>query len=102
MTFDEVVEALRSERIYQLRRWGVRQPDGSMVEAEHGVADWLVYIQHYLTKAFREASEKDGNDDAMEMLRKVTAMSVAACEQNGVPSRDPSQPVINGRDGISS
>jgi len=100
MSFEEAMAALKSERDYQLRRWGYRQADGSMKEAEHSVCDWLVYIQHYLDEAFRKASKEAGNEAAMDMLRKVTAMGVAACEQNGVPFRNLDVEVTNGRDGL--
>jgi len=98
MSFDEVMAAIKTERQYQLMRWGYRQEDGSMEEAQHGVTDWLVYIQHYLNIAFEEAATKPGNEPAMEVLRKITAMGVAACEQNGVESRPVGMAVVNGRD----
>jgi hypothetical protein len=101
MTFDEVMLALRSERTYQCRRWGVRQADGSMKEAEHSVEEWLVYIQDYLTEAIHHASREPGVEGAIETLRKVATMCVACFEQHGVKLRD-REVVINGRDHMSA
>jgi hypothetical protein len=102
MSRERVFEALGSEREYQKRRWGIRQNNGQMFETQHGVCDYLTYMGHYLTKAKAEASEKAGNDAALEMLRKVVTLGIACFEQNGIQARDLSKPIINGRDGQSA
>ena len=95
---DKVFEALTSEREYQTKRWGYRQNDGSFKEPDHSVCDYMVYIKHYLAKAFAEASEKPGSGDALEMLRKVVTLGVACFEQHGVTPRNLDN-VVNARDG---
>lgn len=100
LSLDDVFAALESERDYQVRRWGYRQPDGSLMEGPRSVEDYLVYMKHYLTKTFAEASEKPGIVPALEMLRKVVTLGVACFQQHGVPMRDPSAVVVNGRDGL--
>ena len=97
-----VFDAIDSERQYQLRRWGFRQANGEMKEAPHGVCDFLVYMDHYMTLAKGEASMKAGNEPALEMLRKVVTLGVACFEQNGIKPRDLSKPIVNGRDGKSA
>lgn len=97
-----VFHALDTERDYQLRRWGFRQPNGTMREAEHSVCDFITYMQHYMTKTLAAASEVAGNDAALEMMRKVVALGVACFEQHGIAPRDLTKPVINGRDGLQA
>jgi hypothetical protein len=81
MTRAAVIEALKSERTYQVRRWGYRQSDGTLKEAPHDVFDFLCYIQHYNSLAIAEASTKPGNASALEMLRKVVTLAIAYYEQ---------------------
>jgi hypothetical protein len=78
-----VIEAFVSESIYQLKRWGYRQSDGSVREAEHPLADWLVYMDDYLHAAFHLASTTNGNSAALDMLRKVICLAWACAEQDG-------------------
>ncbi len=100
MSFDQVIEALKVEREYQKYRWGYRQADGSFVEPSHGVGDFLVYAQDYLTAAVHRASRENGNAGAIEELRKVMALCCACFEMNGgLQTRDITN-VINARDGL--
>lgn len=99
-TFEEVVNCVRQERLYQQYRWGYTEPSGDFRENEHTICDWIVYLQHYLNIAIQEASTKDGDKTALDNIRKITAMGFACMEQNGIMPRDLETPVINGRDGI--
>lgn len=96
-----VFEAIQSERDYQVRRWGVRQPDGSFKENEHTVGDFMGYMKYYLDEAFKEGSTKSGTEPALEALRKVITLGVACFEQHGVRPRLVTvlTSVINGHDG---
>jgi len=84
-TREEVYQALDSERDYQDRRWGPEQSSG-----KHSVAEFLLYMQDYLTQAINQSSR---NADplattlALDTVRKITAMGVACMEQNGVVDR---------------
>lgn len=100
MTFEEVVDALKSEHVYQLRKWGYRQPDGKMVEGQHTVSDFLTYMGDYLLEANHEATRKPGAEAALASLRKVVMLGLVCFMQNGIPFRDPSVEVINARDGL--
>src|SRR5271166_5775868 len=95
---EAVFDAIDSERQYQMRRWGVRQSDGSFTEKDHSVCDWLVYMQNYLNAAMHRASREDGDDGTLEELRKVVTLGIACFEQKGIKSRDTSVLIINGRD----
>ncbi len=102
MTLDMVLDAIASERAYQARRWGNRRWNGTFEETKHSVGDFLVYMQDYLTEAFHDASREDGDEKALESLRKVVALGVACFEQHGISMRDSITPCINGRDGLSA
>jgi hypothetical protein len=82
-SFNDVVTALRTERQYQLRRWGIRQEDGSMVEPKHSLADFLVYMQDYMNETLHAASRQPGTQPALTSLRKVVTLAIAALEQRG-------------------
>lgn len=99
---NDVFHALDSERFYQRRRWGFRQPDGSFLEAPHSIEEFTLYMQDYLTEAIRQLSrlpEPDARTVATDTLRKVVTLGVACFEQHGVACRDVMIPVTNGRDG---
>lgn len=97
-----VYAALETERQYQIKRWGVRQADGSFREVPHSVEDFVLYMEDYLHEARHQLSrlpEPEARDVALDTLRKVVTMGIACFEQHGVQRRDPNVPVINGRDG---
>lgn len=98
LDFESVMKAIESERKYQVRRWGTRQFNGSFVETQHTVCEYMVYMKYYLDEAFKEASTKVGDKDALEVLRKVVTLGVACFEQHGVKPRVVGS-IVNGRDG---
>jgi hypothetical protein len=80
---DDVIAALKSERTYQVRRWGFRQEDGSMVEASHDVFEWVVYIQDYLNEGLHSLSREPDElayKMALDSLRKCATMAIAYFE----------------------
>lgn len=97
MDRDLVFAAVGSERAYQVKRWGVRQADGTFKEVPKSITDFIVYMQHYMTETTKAATTRAGADSALVMLRKVVALGVACFEQHGVPFREESD-VINARD----
>lgn len=99
MEINSVFDALHSERKYQKRRWGHRQPDGSMVETQHTTGNFICFMRHYLEQANSRLSTVSGEAAALEELRKVVTLGVACFEQHGINPRDLSKAVINGHDG---
>lgn len=78
-TREQVYEALNSERAYQAYRW---------TGHSHSVIEYLVFIEHYLNKAKALATtEEQGPWAVLDQLRKLTALGVAAMEENGVARR---------------
>jgi len=81
-----VNEIIDEERDYQDSKWAT---DGN--PHVHTPTEWLVFIQDYLTEAIHIASrngEPECNKAIMANVRKITAMGVAAIEQNGCPRRE--------------
>jgi hypothetical protein len=84
---EDVIEALKSERAYQRRRWGFRQTDGTMIEASHDIYEWVLYIQDYLNEGLHGLSRKPDAEAykfALDSLRKCVTMAIAACESENV------------------
>lgn len=87
---EEVYAALDSERAYQLFR---AFQIGDTKEHFHSLEEWTVYIQNYidelttsLSRVWRLNSVATTNE--LDILRKITAMGVAAMEQHGAPRRE--------------
>ena len=87
-TRGEVYAALDGERDYQNDLWSPVNSD-NILEPRRP-EEWLVYMEVYLRKA-QEAITSDVDAIAipatMHIVRKITAMGVAAMEQNGAPER---------------
>lgn len=77
----EVYELIEGERAYQEKKWNA---DTTESEGLHSPGEWLVYMQDYLSEAIHMASRNPdplGTNLAMENIRKITGMGVAAMEQ---------------------
>jgi hypothetical protein len=87
MERSKVYKIIDGERDYQDERWNKHTTKSG---GKHDPDTWLVYIQHYLTKAIEVASTKPNPkaaEEVMEIIRKIGAMAVCAMEQNGVKER---------------
>jgi hypothetical protein len=87
LTRGRVYDLIDDERAYQSRRWN---EDTTASGGNHTPTEWLVYMQHYLNRAIAEAStnaDPEAAELVMDNIRKITAMGVAAMEQNGCPPR---------------
>ncbi len=85
MQREQVYKALDSERDYQDQRWGETQCGG-----KHSPTEYLVYMQDYINEAMHLVSRVEdpkGSEEAMNIIRKVTAMGVACAEQHGINYR---------------
>jgi hypothetical protein len=75
----KVYEAIDSERDYQAQKWG---------EKPHSPEEWFLFIEDYVSEAKHILSrELYGYPKAMEIMRKVGGMAVAAMEQHGTTNR---------------
>lgn len=82
-TREEVYKIIDSERDYQDNKW-TDIPKNS-------VGDWLVYMRYYLTQAEERHATFDPNytysENALDSIRKLTALGVACLEENPAKSR---------------
>lgn len=87
-TREEVYQILDGEREYQNARWNAATTTSGGL---HTPTEFLVYMQHYLSKAI-EASSTNPDPLAsrlvLENIRKITALGVACMEQNGAIPRE--------------
>lgn len=85
-----VYDALDSERDYQDSRWHVGTTPSA---GQHETGAFILYMEEYLARA-RELSStmadgdtNENGEEALDFVRKVTALGVACMEQNGAPKR---------------
>lgn len=81
MARSAVFRLLDGERDYQVSKWGEDES-----EWHKSPAEFVLYMEHHLAKA-REATTHGDDISAMEQIRKVTALGVAAMELNGCAAR---------------
>jgi hypothetical protein len=80
MTKEQAMDVLRTERRYQLLKWGVRQPDGTFVEMPKSQCAWWLLVEHHLQLARAVLANNAGDDQALDRLRRVGAIALAALE----------------------
>ena len=85
---ETVLAALRSEREYQRRRWGCRQPDGTLTDAQQSIADYVIYMQDYDRDAQQQATRNADQAASLDALRKVVGLGFACLEQWGTTIKD--------------
>lgn len=88
MKRDDVYKLIDDERDYQSKKWN---EETTQSKGFHSPAEWLVYIQDYLSEAVHVASRNPdplATDLVMCNIRKIASMSVAAMEQNETMSRE--------------
>jgi len=86
-TREQVYQAIDSERAYQEQRWHGDDQEG---QAGHSLEAWLVYIKDYTEEALHTLSResyKTANDKAIDSLRKIAGLAVAAMEEHGTITR---------------
>lgn len=78
----DVYKLIDGEREYQASK-GERSIES---DAEHSVADWVVYLEYQIQQAKRQVYMLDKNA-ALVHIRKVAALAVACMENNETPPR---------------
>lgn len=79
---EEVYELINEERKYQDKVWG-----GAEYDANRTISDWLMFIRKYINDA-ENAVFNFNTEEAMDAIRKITAIGVAAMESKGCPKRN--------------
>ena len=80
----EVRNAIDSERDYQQKKWP---------NHKHTVGEWILIMDKCMTDAKRAWVCGHGDNQALNEIRQVVTVGVAAMEQHGSPKRQPSLPV---------
>ena len=91
-TLNEVVEALRSERVYHQVQWGLNSP-----EIHHHPSDFIVCMEHYMQRAITEATHSASVESTLEILRSLVSLALAMFENDGTPLDTIVQSVIDNR-----
>lgn len=79
-TIKEVFTAIESERDYQDDKWGL--------EDTHSLEEWVLYMEDYLSKARSALVDAEDDVEALENIRKVAGLAVAAMQDHGAPQRE--------------
>lgn len=83
----EVYKAIDSEREYQDSRWN---PETTTNGGRHSLEEWFTYMEDYIREAQHVLSRfnaQTAQKGALDIMRKVTTLGVAAMEQHGAPLR---------------
>lgn len=81
MNRQDVYKLIDGEREYQDTRWTSETTTSGGL---HSIEEWIVFMEDYLTEAkhiLARLPKQEADPKAMEIIRKVTAMGVAAMEQ---------------------
>ena len=76
----KVYKLVNEERDYQNDKWHITD------QSEYKVSDWLTMIKKYLNDA-ENATFNVNKDEAMNAIKKITSLGVAAMEQMGCKTR---------------
>lgn len=82
MEREKIYEIIDGERDYQDFKWG-----GKPHDEQHNVHAFIIFMDHYLTKAKERITKEYNNMGALEELRKVVALGVACFEISTLPER---------------
>lgn len=76
-----VYSVIDGERDYQDKKWGTVHARPKQVGA------WLTLMRHLLTEAEAKWATSHGDTEALDIIRKLSAVTVACQEQHGAITR---------------
>jgi hypothetical protein len=82
----EVYRRINQERAYQQKRWVDGKGEGDTSDEEKSIPEWVAYIEHHLDEAKLNLYHLH-RDAALDSIRKIAALAVAALEVHGCPER---------------
>lgn len=81
MERNDVFREIDNEREYQERKWG------TIEQHPLTVGEYLLILKGELDEATQAWRKSRGDTDALDEIRQVAAVAVAALEEHGCPSR---------------
>ena len=85
---DEVYAVIDGERLYQDSLWTVEE-DGQTVPNDLTIGEFILLLEDYVAEARKQwAQEKKPEQRALNVVRKIAAISVNCMEQHGAPERN--------------
>jgi len=84
-----VYAAIDSERDYQdyLKKDRTSNPTDGTRSIDHTVGDFVTMMQHYQYKLVEAWTTNPGDQEAIDVMRKIGAIAVNCMEQHGAPQR---------------
>lgn len=93
MTREEVYKLLDGERAYQ-NFWDEKRKTetdvkggAQLLDKDKPVEAWILWMENYLLEARTAATKSLNKEEALEFIRKVTALGVACMEYNETKPR---------------
>lgn len=85
----EVYAAIDSERDYQdnLKKDRTSNPTDGTRSIDHTVGDFVTMMQQYQNNLVAAWTNNPGDQEAMEVMRKIGGIAVNCMEQHGAPHR---------------
>jgi hypothetical protein len=88
MIRQEVYKLIDGEREYQKKWDRKREEEGRPArDSNFPVGAWILWMEEYLQRARKAATDNTDKTEALECVRKVTALGVACMEVNDTPAR---------------
>ena len=86
---EHVYAAIDSERDYQdhLKRNRTSNPTDGTRSIDHTVGDFVTMMQQYQNNLVAAWTNNPGDQEALEIMRKIGGIAVNCMEQHGAPNR---------------
>ena len=86
---EHVYAAIDSERDYQdhLKKDRTSNPTDGTRSIDHTVGDFVTMMQHYQTQLVKAWTANPGDQEALNVIRKIGGIAVNCMEQHGAPHR---------------
>ena len=91
---NEVYAAIDSERDYQddLKSDRTSNPTDGTRSIDHTVGDFVTMMQHYQTQLVEAWTTNPGDQEALNVMRKIGGIATNCMEQHGAPIRSQGRP----------
>ena len=88
MTREEVYKLIDGERNYQDKLAGARNGKEEDRLTAKSTGDYIVLLSSYIRRAQDEWTDNAGDRAALDVVRKIAGIAVHCMEDNGAPSRE--------------
>lgn len=84
MSKEEVLQAIETEREYQIKKWGIPR------QHREDFAGWILLMETQMDRVKEAWRGADNDLAAKNELRKLLTIAFVAAEDHGIPNRESS------------